>query len=220
MKEIKVKINSRGISYKDLTEDLNIKAKAFIYIIPMPWFRPVRRVSRLYLYKPNEKIGKEKYKYNFVNYFLGWLGLPFGPSFSYNAIKSNKKGIDFTEDFRANIEELDFKKNQLIIKNIVNVFDKLNKSDRKVLIKAFSRYEKKFYSFEVSPIIGLNIDKTEAEIWIGLSKTDYNKKEELLNVIYKYFYKHTIFKIINMGDNSELIEKLKTQGEIIKLINK
>ncbi|OIQ30956.1 MAG: hypothetical protein BM564_01730 [Bacteroidetes bacterium MedPE-SWsnd-G2] len=214
-KTFKINLNVRGMTYSEVINTPNIKAKSFIYIIPRPLFKPVKRISKVFLYQENELIGSERRSYNLVNYLIGWMGLPFGPNAAYNAIKSNKTGLDFTEDFKSNITESDFNNGQLIIKTIAKVFDPLSKSDKKELLKAFNKYEKRIMPFSSPPVVGLNLDTEASETWIGLHKNDLENQDALRSIIYKYFYKHTIFKCVDINDETELISKLKAQGEVI-----
>ena len=55
------------------------KFVAYRYIISVPVFRPVKRISKLFFIRPGEKSFRSAAGYNILSFLLGIWGLPFGP---------------------------------------------------------------------------------------------------------------------------------------------
>jgi hypothetical protein len=74
-------------------------------------------------------------------------------------------------------------------------------------------------SFDRNPILGYYVETDSPSYHIGLSKNDSTNSKDILEMIYKYFYQHIKFNIINLEDDGVLITKLEEQGTEITLAN-
>jgi hypothetical protein len=215
MKEIILRLQiPKDVTYDSILSS-RIAAGKFIvyeYLIPRPFFPPVKRISRIYFLKPNEKPSKYSLRYNLINLFWGWWGLPFGPVHTYNAVRKNINGVDFTEDVFDNLTKEDFEKRIVKLKKINLIFIHPDKSSLKEMVKSFKSFSKRNYRFESNPFVGEFIDTENPYYIIGLSDKDYEKREEIKRALYKYFYAHTRFEFMRISDSSEIINKLFTQG--------
>lgn len=223
MKDIILKIETpKGLTFNDVSGQVRNGGKfvAFAYLFPRPIFPPVKRISRIYFLNPGEKASKYSFKYNLATLLIGWWGLPFGPYYTFIAIKGNKEGIDFTEDVLGNLTHEDFEKGVVTIKKISSVFIHPDKSSLKGFLKCFKVFSEKSSKLKSNPFVGKFIDTENPYFIIGLSENDIDKKEAIKESLYKYFYSHIKFEFININDNSELSEKLLTQGVEIIVISK
>jgi hypothetical protein len=187
------------------------KLVAYLFLIPRPIFPPIQRVSKIFLVNPDEHT-THSIKYNLINLIWGWWGLPFGPVFTYTAIKQNRTGIDFTEDVLANLDKENFAKRMVAIKKAGTLYIYPDNGTLKVFKKGFEYYKEHFGILERKPIIGKFIDTEEPYYVIGLSDVDYVKMENIKKSMYEFFYSHFVIECINIDDNAELSSKLKKQG--------
>jgi hypothetical protein len=188
----------------------------FYTLFPLPWFQPVKRMSKIYYLKPNETALKYARKFNVFNRIWGWWGIPFGPSACYKAIKNNKTGNDISADIFENLTENDFKKRIVSIIKINDIFSTIDKSIIKELKKSFELYSNQGGYLTERPIVGYYIDTEKPHYIIGINKNDLQNNEEILTAIRKYFYKHTQFKFVDINEENEIAQKLKTQGHKIE----
>lgn len=202
-----------NITFDEVVNDRHHGAKFvfFGYLIPRPIFSPIKRISKVYYLKPNENASQYSTKYNFITMLWGWWGLPFGPGATYSTIKSNKTGIDITNDVYDNLTKEDFEYKRVVIKKITSIFTHPDKSSIKELTKCFKKYSQS-NSFVQNPIVGYYIDTKEPRYFIGLDSSDMDKMDSLTKMIYKYFYSHSKFEFVALNDSDEFVEKLKTQG--------
>lgn len=182
------------------------------YLIPRPFFAPVKLISDVYYLAPGESSSKYAFRYNLINLFWGWWGLPFGPSYTYTAIRKNKSGIDFTDDVFDNLTHADFEDRMVIIKKLHSVFIHPDKAVLKEMAKGFKRFSSKVSALASIPVVGKFIDTENPYYVIGLSDNDYEKKDEIEQCLRKYFYAHTRFEFVKISAKDELTEKLMKQG--------
>ncbi|AFD09418.1 hypothetical protein [Solitalea canadensis] len=202
------------LKFEDIIDNKN-KGARFVFfecIFPRPFFRPAVRISKIYYLQPGEMAVKFSRKYNVVNLLIGWWGLPFGPEYTYRAIKSNLEGIDITDDIYANITEESFQKKKVTITKIENIFMHPDKDSAKEMTKCFKKFIAQNGTFKDIPIFALYTDTETPYFVIGLNTIDIGKAEELRKLIYKYFYKENRFDLIDINDETEFSEKLKKQG--------
>lgn len=206
-----------NLSFEQVIKERNNGGKFvfFSYLIPRPWFSPVKRISKIYFLRSEDKASIHNRKYNIINLLWGWWGLPFGPVYTYAAIKSNKTGIDITDDVFDNLTEEDFDKRRVIIRKASNIFIHPSKSISKEFSRCFNKYSQKNSKFIEDPIVGYFIDTENPYYYIGLNGADLNKRESLKNELYKYFLSRTKFEFIDINESSVKAEKLKLQGKII-----
>jgi len=217
MKVISHRFVSRGIGLEELLSDPSIRVIGFEYLIPRPLFPPVKRISKLYIFRENENPSSKGKIYNFFNLLFCWVGLPFGPIYALMAVKKNNKGIDLSLDFKDNINELDFKFGRVVVERTNEIFIKPDKETKNELLKAFKKYTSDNGELNTSLLIGVRIDIENPQTYIGLNSNDIENKEMILKYIYKYFYSHVKFEVVDVTQKSDLIEKLIQQGEKIKI---
>jgi hypothetical protein len=208
---IKVKINPSKYGFEQVKNDDSIRIVAFEYLIPRPIFPPVKRISKFYCVKG--KTLPSRLKYNLPNFLFCWLGLPFGPISALQAYKKNKKGIDFSKDVKPNLKSEDYAKGFVVIEKFEEAFVHPDKSTLKELTKALNKYTKKHGRLSLNPIVGFNIQSDTSTYFIGLSTPDVKRADQILEVIYSFFYKHTKFKFISLDETGETADKLKEQGK-------
>ncbi len=189
------------------------KFEFYEYLMPRPLFIPGRIPSKIYFIKKGDTTPYHT-KYNILVSLLGWWGMPFGPLYTVKIFRNNLKGNDVTDDIYANLTPEGLKERQVTIEKIATIFVPLDKASHKELIKCLKKYAKtKILSSD--PIVGVHIDSGTPEIYIGLDSSDIGKSAKLLKEVYKYFYRHTKFKCIDLNDGSELSLKLQEQGVVI-----
>jgi len=214
----------QNIKTTDLSElrneiDSGAKFLLFNYRIGLG-FVSLQRFSPAILIKRNNEIEKFKKKYNLINLIFGPWFIFKGPFLTYDAYKTNKNGgIDVTKDIMTNLTQEHLLNKEVEILEIHNIFSKVSKIDKKSIKKAVERIDlnlvplKKIYTG-----LFINVEKYQAPhlvIGIELYKdTDLNI-EHIRTSLYKIFYKHVEFEIININDKTEYGEKLIEQGELI-----
>ena len=214
MKEVTFRIVTPSkMTYEQLITscDQGSKFVAYIYLIPRPIFPPIKRLSKIFLINPNEVVTHSK-KYNLLNLIWGWWGLPFGPVYTYTAIKQNRTGLDYTEDVLVNLDEDSFHKGIVVIKKSGSIFIHPDKETLKVFLKGFKYYSSKFENLERKPIIGKFIDTENPYYVIGLSEVDTERAENIKKAMYKYFYSHVVIEFLNLEEETEMSLKLIKQG--------
>lgn len=219
MKELILKIKTpKNYSFDEILKEQNNGGRflVFSYLIPLPIFRPITRISKIYFLRKNEKTAKYSFKYNLLTMLWGWIGLPQGPSYTVSTVIGNRTGIDMSVDVFDNLTKEDYEKGYVKIKKINEIFIAPNKSELKELTKCFVKYAQNNSPFLGNPFIGKYIDTENPYFIIGLTNDDFIKNENLKIEIYKYFYKHIRFDFVNLSDASEIIDKLKSQG--VKII--
>ena len=206
-----------NISFTDLIESQKTGARFVFYytLFPLPWFQPVKRMSKLYYLKSDESPVKHSKKFNILNRIWGWWGIPFGPSVCYSTIKNNKSGNDISIDVFASLTESDFKNRIVTILKINDVFAPLEKDILNEIKKSFNLYKNKGGILVDSPVVGYYINTEKPYYLIGLNSEDLKNSEEILLAIQKYFYKNSKFEFIDINDENEIAQKLKSQGHKI-----
>ncbi|MBD81557.1 MAG: hypothetical protein CL840_21745 [Crocinitomicaceae bacterium] len=188
----------------------------FQWIIPLPMFLPVKRLSNVYFIESDTNIKRYARKYNLLNYLFGWWGLPFGPVYLFKSIHlNNRGGIDVTDDVYLNLNESDFKNGTVDIIKKSTIYIHPKKSESKEFEKVFNEV---ITSGIISspPIIGLYIDTKENEspyYLIGIDQEVTKEMEEKISKsIYKRFYKQLKFNIVEVDSLGENKSKFIQQG--------
>ena len=172
--------------------------------------------------KQRDEIEKFKKKYNRINFLFGPWFIFRGPFLTYNAYKVNKNGgMDMTKDIMINLTQEHLEKREVNIQIIHNIFSKVNKSDKKNIVKALKKTDlnivpvKNFYI-----ALFVNVEKYQEPyfvIGIELTKQMDLNKEHIKTNLNKYFYKHAEFKMFEIIENNESSDKLIEQGEKIMM---
>jgi hypothetical protein len=208
-----------GLTFEDVIQgkDKGNRFVFFAYLIPLPLFYPIRRISGIYYLRPGDKASDYNTKYNLITLFWGWWGMPFGPGRTYSVIVNNRTGIDVTEDVYHNLTKEDFAIHEVTIKKINNIFIHPDKSIVRELTMCFKKHSQKQAAFNHAPVVAYYIDTNEPCYYIGLHFSDSDKIESLKKEIYKYFFKKVKFEFVDINGTSENIEKLRSQGLTIDL---
>lgn len=188
------------------------------YLIPRPFFPPIKRFSKIYYLSKGEDNNKYAFKYNLLTLIWGWWGLPFGPSYTYSTLMHNKTGTDLSEDVFENLTQHDWENKRVSIKKISAVFIHPDKSTLKEITKAFNLVLEKNVVFETNPVVGFYVDAEKPYHIIGLNENDLGKQEEIRNALLKYFYAHMQFEFLSLNEPTELRDKLVTQGVELSII--
>lgn len=172
----------------------------------------VNRFSKAYLIDKNTNIRKLKRKYDLVTIFFGWWGIPYGPTNSLRALRTNNSGgIDVTGDIMLNIDEDALEKREVEVDETNELFCKPNSSDikafRKAILKGFGE------DFNVKKIgVALYINTKSPYYVVGFKVArDYNSyPEKAKKFLYKEFYRSSTFEFTNLeepGDENLLFEQ-------------
>ena len=210
------KLNTRGISYREFVDDPSIKVVTFQWLIPRPFFSPVQRLTRFHLYREDDVVLKG-WLYTCINLSVCWVGLPFGPIYTVASIFKNHKGIDFTYDTRNAISETDFSNGVVQIERLEEYIIKMSKTNVKEVSKALKSFDEEHNMFTGTPILGMKIDEPKPVFVIGLRPKDLEKEEELRTHISKFYHPNCDFLILDIDEESELCERLKSFGQGVEI---
>ncbi len=218
--------NYRSHSYQQLLEEQKAGGRFVVYqwIIPLPLFTPIKRLSRVYFIDSSSRKTKYSRKYNVLNLILGWWGLPLGPIYLFQSINLNMKGgVDVTEDIMLNINEKNYLKGSLVIKEKARKFIHPPKSERKEFSKVFKKLIIKNIITK-PPVVGYYIDtqKNEKPYYVvGISNTITKELETAISKeVYQRFYKHMKYKLVDLNTDFENKQALIKQGLNIDYANK
>ncbi len=215
MKEITLQLFiPQEVTYQNVMESRE-KGGRFVvyqYIIPLPLFPPIKKVSKVHYISPSEKPNKYALAYNLLSLFWGWWGLPFGPTYTVSAIQHNKLGTDFSEDVYNHITEHGFKLRTVTLTKLSTVFAHPSNASLKEFKKCFKSFAEKNTAFKSNPIVGKYLDTEHPYYMIGLTGHDYEKRDALKTALYKLFYKNVRFEFLIMSEDIELSKTLKQQG--------
>lgn len=210
--------NHKSYSYPQILKEQKAGGRFVVYqwIIPLPFFTPVRRLSKVYFIGNTFKKSKYCGKYNVLNLLLGWWGLPFGPIVMIQSVILNLKGgVDVSEDVLLNINETDYEKGFVQIREKAVKYMRPSKTEIKEFSKVFKKLDKK-QIIDHSPIVGCFIDteKDEKPFYvIGIRGTITGEIEEAFEKeVYKRFYRSMDFKLVNVNEEFETKHAFIKQG--------
>lgn len=197
--------NHKKYPFEEVRIHSNAKGKFVTYqwIIPLPLFMPVKRLSKVYFVNSLSEQKHYAKKYNLINLLIGWWGLPFGPVFLWKSIfLNNKGGMDVSDDVLLNLNQSDYNNGFVNIIKKHTIFIAPNKTEMKEFKKVFTGLIDKQILIE-SPRIGIFIDteKNEEPYHLIEIQQDLNTELEtkITDAIYKRFYKQLHFKLVNKG---------------------
>jgi len=193
--------------------DLNsMKFLIFEYIIPLPMFPAIKRISKVYVYNKNEINIKAGYKYSIINIIVCWLGLPFGPIDMISAYKKNRNGIDITNEIKPNISIKDLTNGYFILPIYNNKFLEITKpiktefqlilnevKELNLITIGYTRHKRKHYFYASSE------SKIEEEL-ISDFKREFKNR----------FNNKSIIEFCTNESDPILYEKLQQEGLIMK----
>lgn len=210
-------INNKDLKTIQKEVSLGSKFIFFNYRIGLGAISLLKQSPIIYINQlDDELLTYYKKKYNKLNFIFGPWSLFKGPILTYNTYKINKLGgIDVTNDIMVNLDQFSLTKNEVEIKFIHNIFIKVKKSITKVIHNL---------DLNIIPIkkvyLGLliNVDEySEPLITIGfeLFNNDILDEKYVFKKLYKSFYKHVEFYLINIETDKDFSDKLIEQGELI-----
>ena len=85
--------NIEGLSAADLKNEVNGGARFvyFAYTISL-LFVTFRDTSSVYMIRSGENTVAKGFLFTIVSFLIGWWGIPFGPKFTVQAIRTNLRG--------------------------------------------------------------------------------------------------------------------------------
>ena len=98
--------NIDGLSADTLEREVAQGARFvhFPYVISLIVFT-FKRTSNVYLIRKGENILSYSLPFSLLSFFFGWWGLPYGPKFTFQSLRSNfKGGKDVTDEVVSTIE--------------------------------------------------------------------------------------------------------------------
>jgi hypothetical protein len=214
--EIKL-ANHKSYTFEEIIEAKNDGGSFVTYqwIIPLPLFYPVRRLSKVYFIPKGGNKAKYAKKYNMISLIIGWWGLPWGPIFVNRSLSLNKKGgVDVTDDVYLNINKVGYANGRLAIAENFTKFVPPSSSETKEYKKVFNTLITEG-TLKGLPVIGLFIDTEKhvsPHIIIGFNEEISGKEDLISKAIYKRFYKQLKFELVHLNTKFELKEALLTQG--------
>lgn len=186
------------------------KLIVFEYLIPIPMFPPVKRMSRIYLLEKETKVGDLNLKYILFNSVVCWLGMPFGPIKMLAANKRNKQGIDLTKDLLKHVTTDSMEKRFIEVPIYYSEFLALEKPIAKALKTVFDECN---LSDQVK--IGYVKFKRKHIFYVGINKSELKRVEGLKKKLSVNFDSRSVFKFHDLQLNDELAKKLKEEGKLI-----
>lgn len=97
--------NIEGLSAADLQREEEKGARFIYYTYTISLlFITLRRTSGVYMIKGNESRVKKGFRFTLASVLFGWWGVPFGPRYTLESIRSNQKGgKDVTDEVMATV---------------------------------------------------------------------------------------------------------------------
>jgi len=189
-------------------DSASMKFIVFEYIIPRPIFQPIRRISKIHIFRKDEAPRRYGIKYSLLNIVTCMFGLPFGPIGMLSANKKNKTGIEISDDLRSRITLKDIQRGYVeinvyegefssISKEIVLTFQKLIENQGYILAShylAYVKYKRKHYFYLI------NTNNSEL-------KTDQIQAE-----FKNLFDRNSRLEIIENGVNNKLYKRIIEDG--------
>ena len=97
--------NIAGLSAKDLQQESELGARFIYFTFTISLIViTLKRTSGVYLIRTNENVVIKGIPYTLLSFFFGWWGIPFGPKFTMESIRTNLKGgKDVTDEVMATV---------------------------------------------------------------------------------------------------------------------
>ncbi len=101
---IKIK-NITGLSASDLQEEADNGARFIYYPYTVSLvFATFKRTSGVYLIRKNENTASRRTWFSIISALFGWWGIPFGPRYTLEAIRTNLAGgKDVTDEVMSTV---------------------------------------------------------------------------------------------------------------------
>lgn len=97
--------NIEGLSATDLQQEAAKGAKFVYYPYTISLlFVTLKRTSAVYLVKAGESSARKGIRFTLFSLFLGWWGIPYGPKYTFQSIRTNTRGgKDVTDEVMATV---------------------------------------------------------------------------------------------------------------------
>lgn len=97
--------NIDGLSPQDLQGEVNKGGRFVFFDYTVSFlFVTFKRTSGVYLLRAGENPATRSIPFTLVSLLLGWWGIPFGPKYTFEAIRTNLRGgKDVTDDVMATV---------------------------------------------------------------------------------------------------------------------
>jgi hypothetical protein len=97
--------NIEGLSAQDLQQEVNKGARFIYYVFTVSLlFITFKRTSDVFLVRQDEKTMIKALPYTMISAFFGWWGIPYGPRYTLETIRTNLRGgKDVTDDVMATV---------------------------------------------------------------------------------------------------------------------
>ena len=98
--------NTNGLSPGDLLQLVSKGARFvhFSYTLSLIVYT-FRDVSGVYLVRADEKVLSKSMRFNLISLLFGWWGIPWGPRYTWQALRSNLRGgKDVTDEITGVLE--------------------------------------------------------------------------------------------------------------------
>ena len=97
--------NINGLSAEDLQREVSNGGKFVHYPFTLSLVVVTfKRTSGVYLVRGNENVVKKGLPYTIISVLFGWWGIPFGPKYTLESIRTNMKGgKNVTDEVMATI---------------------------------------------------------------------------------------------------------------------
>lgn len=97
--------NIEGLSAKDLQQEAGVGGRFVYYAFTISLIVVTfKRTSGVYLVRHGENRMTKGMAFTLLSFFLGWWGLPFGPKYTIESIRTNLKGgKDVTDEVMATV---------------------------------------------------------------------------------------------------------------------
>ena len=214
-----------GLSLDQLKEEIKKGGRFIIFPYTISLFITRYMFSSAYFIRQGEEVSQFSKKYSLRTALFGWWGLVggFGPVNSIKSLAMNRKGgLDITGDIMVNLTEKSLQKQEVEIEQMETLFIKVDKSNRKQIMKAMKKFRENGPVFS-EYYIGLfvNVEGDERPVFtIGLPiDLNENIAAKLDACIRKQFYNHVPFSYVSTLIDEDYIQLLKEQGEKIEFLN-
>ncbi len=97
--------NIEGLSAEDLQQEAEIGGRFVYYAFTISLIVfTFKRTSGVYLVRQGENKIIKGMPFTLLSFFLGWWGIPFGPKYTIESIRTNMKGgKDVTDEVMATV---------------------------------------------------------------------------------------------------------------------
>lgn len=214
---LKYKITTNSVLKNELSiEELkhNYRFIYFIYIIPRPFFPPIRRMSSIFLEERTSRTKSLGIKYSLWNALSCWFGLPFGPIHMLQCNRINKKGLELDASLAQRITLDDLHKGIIQVPLYYGTFAPIDKAIQSEFVQIFQ--EIGITDLEsCSPLLAYIKQKGKHYFFLGLRVELSNIEFSLQEHFKKRFDGRSKLQIISLNESGELQQILLERGLLL-----